>query len=247
MTLGKRVRTVLCIFLPSILLLALFPFYIVLGENEASYTIIDSCTKVARISWQRKNNYFINVDNPCRAVCILYQNSDGYAVFISDTSFKKYSTFSNDDVINCGVPNENPQTFVKNGTTYYFHYALLENLGKYFLHEQGSGNDCYISYVWHDSNIASDFWDEAYYYTYGAGSVDPVEPVNFGDLIIDGYSTDVAGQGEASINNIDHIKWNGYVDSNGNDISNCKVRLQIIPGQYTGTSKNDLQFLAKIK
>ena len=48
-------------------------------------------------------------------------------------------------------------------------------------------------------------FDNALYYTYGAGAVDPVEPVNWGLIDLEGYQTQVAGQGNASINNVDVI------------------------------------------
>ena len=80
----------------------------------------------------------------------------------------------------------------------------------------------------------------AIYYTFGGGAVDPVEPVIWGLVDVKGYQTNVAGQGQAAINNVDVISWNNVSDTNGNDITNGNVRIRIIPGQYKSATKNNL-------
>lgn len=77
-------------------------------------------------------------------------------------------------------------------------------------------------------------------YTFGEGAVDPVEPVNWGLVDVKGYQTNVAGQGQASINNVDVISWDSVIDTLGNDISTGNVRIRFLPGEYRSETKNNL-------
>lgn len=90
-----------------------------------------------------------------------------------------------------------------------------------------------------DSSIGNGF-QNAIYWTYGEGAVDPVEPVTWGLIDLEGYQTNVAGQGNASINNVDVISWNDTFDTNSNDISTGNVRVRYVPGYYRATSKQNL-------
>lgn len=212
----------------------------VFAEN-ASYTLIDSCTKVARISYQSKGNVFYNVNNSVRAVTILYQNGDGYVVLVSTSSFLSHVDYHNNDDESCTVANWNPDTRVIDGTTYYYHYTILTNLGKYFLDTPDSGNNSYIAYHWYDRNIDPDWQDQAIYYTYGDGAVDPEPPApDYGDLVNVGYNTKIAGSGDAAINNLDTISWNPEQDVNGNDISDMSVTIRAVPGKYSAQSSQSL-------
>lgn len=88
------------------------------------------------------------------------------------------------------------------------------------------------------SNINN--YNDAIYYTWGQGAVAPVEPVNWGLVDVKGYQTNIAGQGQASINNVDVITWDSAIDTNGNDITTGNVRIRFLPGEYRAETKNNL-------
>jgi len=50
----------------------------------------------------------------------------------------------------------------------------------------------------------------------------------------------VAGQGQASINNVDVISWDSAIDTLGNDITTGNVRIRFLPGEYRAETKNSL-------
>lgn len=82
--------------------------------------------------------------------------------------------------------------------------------------------------------------DNALYYTFGDGAVDPVEPITYGLLDDVGFTTDIAGTGNASTSNRDTISWNPVYDSNGNNIMGASVSIRAVPGHYSADSKQNL-------
>lgn len=86
----------------------------------------------------------------------------------------------------------------------------------------------------------------AYLYTFGdyAVGADPV--INYGSLIDLGYYTNFTNSQQTNYYqmrfNKDTIIWNGYEDSNGNQINtlDMEVEIQVYEIEYSGTSKSDL-------
>lgn len=97
------------------------------------------------------------------------------------------------------------------------------------------------------SGTANERLDLAVYYTYGAGSVDPsVDPV-YGRPADVSYMSYLAGNGNASSQNIDRITWDSSRDTNGNDLPmGARVQIRAIPGRYTGNTKQNLLSQASI-
>lgn len=84
------------------------------------------------------------------------------------------------------------------------------------------------------------YLETAYYYTYGEGSEVLPDPIVWGELRDVQYNTRIAGQGTAVLQNIDVISWDTALDTHGNDISECTVEVQAIPGSYTGSTFQEL-------
>ena len=82
-------------------------------------------------------------------------------------------------------------------------------------------------------------FQELYDLTYGVPEPTP-EPINWGLLRDVEYSTRIAGNGSAAIRNVDYLKWDTVADANGNDISECEVEIQAVPGNFSGSTYENL-------
>ena len=124
-------------------------------------------------------------------------------------------------------------TDVTTGTTFY-----ARQIGSYAV--AGLGSIPITDLTSFGYNAGTPTGKYVYTYTFGSGAVDPVEPVNWGLVDVKGYQTNVAGQGQASINNVDVISWDNAIDTNGNDITSGNVRIRFLPGEYKAETKNSL-------
>lgn len=77
-------------------------------------------------------------------------------------------------------------------------------------------------------------------YTYGENAVSPSPSIEYGPLDCY-YTTNIAGQGMASGENLDVIHWE-LIDKNGNDLSQtgAVVKIRALYGGYEAESKNSL-------
>ena len=188
--------------------------YLVLNANEC-YTNIT----------QASGNYYSQaVSVECRTVIlgntkyVVCNNVNGFSLNTNSASF---------ELTACGTIYNSVDNYV------------YVNDKRYYYFKQDYVNTSYNPYnipVINDTSYPA----RAVYYTYGDGAVDPVEPVRWGQVDVKGYQTKVAGQGQASINNVDVITWDNAVDTVGNDITSGNVRIRLIPGEYKGETKNSL-------
>lgn len=134
---------------------------------------------------------------------------------------------------NSGSYGEIASTFVSDGVTYYGLTNTGNNARNVASAFINSGTYPVIDDV---SSL-----ENAVYYTYGEGAIDPVEPISWGDLLDVKFNTSIAGSGSAATNNIDQITWNPTQDSNGNDLTaEQRVEIKAIAGNYTASSRNGL-------
>ena len=220
-------------FLKTITVLCLLcGFFVPVRVNaESSYLSYSAndCISVKSGSYQGSSfNFHFNSNVNGRFVIIKGSANSG----LSDTTIYFVSDVYGNASINrdnCSVPSSN---LISLNNYYYFTIFLSD----YGLQE-------YIDapvYV-RDTSIGSKE-QNAIYYTYGEGAVDPPPPApDYGDLADVRFNTDIAGSGTAAVNNIDHIKWNPENDSNGITFDGTeRVEVQAIPGNYTASSKNAL-------
>ena len=226
-----------------------FPVFITVNALGTYYVINNSCELWAHSyssSSPTNENYVygkLAQGSDVRGV-ILNTNEDGTSskhrlMLVSENDFR-YTLDTSNTVSTCGNTLKSPDNnIVVDNVRYY--YASSNNKRFY------SGNIyespfpvITLNYV--PAN-ATEWATEAVYYTFGEGSVEPVEPVNWGLLRDVTYQSRIAGQGSASIRNVDYLNWDPVSDANGNDISECEVEIQACYGKFTA---NDLTGLFEL-
>ena len=202
------------------------------------------CVCVVRVHADNTYNgtYFVFTPNECYLNIVKSQGSyfsqhvtvESRAVILRNTYYLVCDQRFNLGSISGNQPTSNcsPYAYDVSRSTYYNgHTYYISNLN-------------YVDVSYNPYNVpvinATEDFNTAVYYTYGDGAVEPVEPVNWGQVDVKGYQTNVAGQGQASINNVDVITWDNAVDTVGNDITSGNVRIRLIPGEYKGETKNSL-------
>ena len=165
---------------------------------------------------------YINISNFSSEVrMVRWEKSNStwfYAVSLNPFTYQ-YTGYSSGGI-------NNASSYTWRGVTYYTGAALISPVN--------------VSSVIPLVPYTNQFGDDprtAIYYSFGDGSV---SPVSWGLVDVKGYQTNIAGQGQASINNVDVISWDNAIDTLGNDISSGNVRIRLIPGEYTGDTKNSL-------
>lgn len=211
------------------------------------------CVCVVRVNADTTGSYIVVED--CDILCVGRDNVNRVASFTNNSSEVRatswYSSHGNfyeyriylvslhpfncSNTLNqyCSIGNSTARSSVSssdNVTFYYTYYAV------YFETEVPNNYNVPIL----DIPMSVGDQQRAYDYTFGENATDSVEPVNWGLIDLEGYQTQVAGQGNASINNVDVISWNDTFDTNSNDISTGNVRVRYVPGYYRATSKQNL-------
>ena len=81
----------------------------------------------------------------------------------------------------------------------------------------------------------------AVYYTFGEGASEPEPVLSFGNLADVSYSSNIAGSGSETINNVDVIRWNNVIDNHNNLVpDDALVDIRAIPGEYQASDKQSL-------
>jgi len=207
--------------------------------EASTYFVLDSgCTLItySRTGTSSSVGYIRFDLNPSNASevrnVILYNENTGfrfYSVSLSQISARFSSGSASSAPDGCevwGGYNTNNNTLV-NG------YYVRDN-------QSYSGNLPYTFSVPVVNVSSTNDKEAAVYYTFGEGAQGPVEPINWGILRDVRYDSAVAGSGFSAFRNVDFIRWNNTIDANNNDISECQVEIQAVPGNWTGTTKEDL-------
>lgn len=211
-----------------LMLISLFFYYIPVYADGATYSIANNnqCDTYFRSG---SSDIYIKItsSNEVRVVGLKFTDYT-YFYFVSESSFTASSNISFDS---CVVNNNNSSQIYYNGTYY---------------HARNYGNVLYTSDVVPiiDLNIAYNYNtanDNAVYYTFGDGAVEPVIPSTWGNLVDVGYKTELAGNGSNIKNNLDTISWNPYTDENGNYFDDsCYVDIRAVPGYYGASDRQSL-------
>ena len=191
--------------------------YLAMTANECYLNVI-----------KRTNDYYyaVAVNNDSRVVIlgttayIVNNNVNGFSIKSNSASFQLSAC--------AGYFNSVSYNTTVNNVRYW--YETIPNVDT-------SYNPYNIPVINDTVNV-----NKAVYYTFGDGAVDPTPPgPDYGNLIDLRFNTDIAGSGSAAVNNIDHIKWNPDIDSNGISFDGSeRVEIQAIPGNYTASSRNSL-------
>ena len=209
---------------------------VVHADDDPTYSIVDDCFIYLTYTQGANTNYAkFHADSTVNA--FLYGTTsgtsfNGYVYLVSDSSFEYWIT-SGFTTTTCPAQyGNNPYSATVDNKSFY--YAV-------FSINKSNVTDTFLPI---NSNAPVTGNDKiAHYYVYGAGAVDPLEPVEpivWGLVDIEGYQTQIAGQGNASINNVDVISWNDTFDTNSNDITEGNVRIRFVPGEYRASSKSNL-------
>lgn len=200
------------------LFIYLFPISVF---GASTYYILESGVCFDQNANGNSRNYAI-VNKDVRVICLGNSGGiNGRVYYVCDESFKRSSSSS-------ACPTSATSNASVRQNYYYFSFPVTDI--------SVLNDEIPVIYV---DNVSST--DTAIYYTYGEGSLGPVpEPINWGILKNVSYDTRIAGNGTASNHNIDYINWDNLLDANGNDISECTVEIQVVPGGWTGADKQTL-------
>ena len=196
--------------------------------DNPTYSLFSGCAIFGQDnSWRTLQ---MSVSREVRAV-IFDQGYAGYVIGFASTSSFSYSSTTN------GTCPAEVQPFSADSTNY---------------------NGQTVYYVRSPKTIAVNFnangipvisgegsLNDILYYTFGDGAIDPIPPTPippaYGDLVDVRFNTSIAGSGDASINNIDHITWNPDHDSNEIMFDGSEsVQIRVIAGNYTSSTRNGL-------
>ena len=117
----------------------------------------------------------------------------------------------------------------------YWYYKYNSNVN--FL------NNYYAEYGYEENISNQSDGYNAWYYTFGDGSA---QPVSFGDLLNVGFYTKFVNSQQSNVSqmalNTDVITWDNYQDSNGNDLNdiNLRVDIQAATVDFEANTKSDL-------
>lgn len=208
------------------------PFRI-LSENP-TYWINTDATVYAYTRDTRTWNYYSSSDN---VRFVFLNNNNNVTIWAISNSSGQSVTLH---LYNNGVLSSN--------TTYNLNSSSLVNNVRYYYYRYTGTvpfNDSAITWYVPIVNTSSSF-ENAVYYSFGDGAIDPVEPVVMGDLVT-GFYTQFATRGNnddsiiAMRLNKDTITWD-TTDSLGNDLSGILwvVDVRAVPVQYSSATKNNL-------
>lgn len=216
------------IILPCVsmaLVFLLFPFR-VLAESQ-TYVLCDGGTSVTLAAIYGASIGFNNSSSVGGRIVLFNMGSGitkhGYLVFEDPNA----SLLTN-NIKDFNNNNLSPSSLGKNNHMYYVYHITI-NSGASI-----SSGIPSLPYSSSDS-LAVD-------YSYGNLAVDPEPPApSYGNVADVSFATNIAGNGDASGQNLDKIQWNNLQDSNGIDLpEGSTVTIRAVPGQYTGTSKENL-------
>lgn len=216
----------------SIALICCFLPVRVFAENNSTYYVgTNECTNVLVRQGEYINVSVTNNNSEVRLVAINYISSNNYRTIIYAFSNSSFILHWGQNA--CGSSR---------GADYSSQFGKYMCTSDFVARWYTTYN--MPSYIESDYSSIGNTQQIAYYFTYGAGAVDPEPEVTFGDLIDVGYNTKIAGSGDAAINNLDTISWNPEQDANGNDISDMSVTIRAVPGKYSAqTSQSILEQL----
>lgn len=177
--------------------------------------------------------------------------SKPYAVYFISKSTFKYTTFwtnvggtdSWPNTCDASSASNSVRTFTDNGTTYYFEYASISPSSSYS--QVALLDNIPVYQIQRSVDNSADNRALVLNYTFGAESTSP-DPISYGDLIDVGYSTNLTNSQQSNYlqmrNNKDFITWNGYEDSNGNQINTLEyeVEIQAYATEYEAQTKTGL-------
>lgn len=199
-----------------------FPLRVFADSPTGTYVVLDGCLIYSLTNGNY--NYYGSItynSNTSEMRAVVLNHGSSIALFIVSAHDFRYKNNNKDN--SCAVGNSTPT--LTDG--YYVARAGQSNYGSGF-----TGNVPIV-----DDTVN---FNNAVKYTFGDGAVAPdAEIPDYGDLILNGYKTNIAGSGNAAVNNKDTISWEP-VDTNGNDITNCQVTIRAVPGQYSAESKASL-------
>lgn len=217
------------IILPCVsmaLVFLLFPFR-VFADNP-TYTVVSGDCFLAADGYGGFSNYhyFVTIRNnssEVRLVCL--GNTSIVNIYLVSENPFQYEIHNG--VSSCSVISLN------NADSYRGYY--FSNTVSFYTERYSPVDGVYVV------NASRDI-DNALYYSFGNGAVEPEPPApSYGQLIDVSFGTSIAGSGDASGNNLDRIEWNTLKDSNDNDLpSGSTVSIRAVPGKYTGTNKENL-------
>ena len=196
-------------------------------DTPTYYSLGNGCVEIANYNNRYYNVYIKNNSSEIRSVILKQpENTSGNLYLVSANTFEEF--VNNNASAGCDPTWNAGFTLVSITSTGYavartgFSFTRFPN--------------CIIPVI--ETNDISE--SSAVYYTFGEGAVDPVDPIVWGLVDVKGYQTNVAGQGQASINNVDVISWDSAIDTLGNDITTGNVRIRFLPGEYRAETKNSL-------
>ena len=188
-------------------------------------------------------SFYVENNSDVRGVYLYSSDSAGKAyVFVSKNPFRYgYSSGNNfyPENQNCSLTSAgfNASSYVYEGVTYYYYYNYNTRL-----YTVSDGNIPFYDVGFSISNSAGSVMPEAIYYTYGEGSI----VRHFGDLLNVGFYTKFVNSQQSNVSqmalNTDVITWDNYQDSNGNDLNdiNLRVDIQAATVDFEANTKSDL-------
>lgn len=247
---NKKIRNTLVLTIVLSFGILLFPYNI---EASGTYTQFNqneiACVTVKQPSGSSKpyRDYYLTSKNSNYRMVIIHQTSNNnYApylyYFVSEGGnnhniWKSSNTSYALDDLNDGCIVSSP-TMSSTST-----YLTIDSIRYYYTYVSSYEKILDGFVVESDSNDSSVWHQLAYDYTYGDSS--SLLP-SYGILIDLGYYTDFTTSQQSNYlqmrNNRDTIIWNGYEDSNGNQINtlDMEVEIQVYATEYKGITKNDL-------
>ena len=232
----RRVKHILTYVLVLSMCFTLFSYSFIVSAESATYFQLESGCNVAYIIYNNDNTenriweITVNTDY-VRMVVFKTSNSQTHVSYlVSNQPFDYIVTYTNNSLSipsSCTGITDNSAS-LQSG---YYIYKLSNFNHNYSV---TGGN---VPIVDDSASV-----NNAIYYTFGEGAVDP-EPSGptYGKPYDVEYSTRIAGSGLASADNIDRIVWNRAVDTNGNELpTGARVQIRAIPGKYVGNTANDV-------
>ncbi len=201
---------------------------------EATYYLFESTeTPVFRQLGNYPQTWYLNVYDNSSEVRLVYVGSPyvyGYAVSLSNFSLQYRAPRDNgtfNDWHNGTVNNYN-----LNGVTiYYCNWLGGFNINNHEFYDYPINTTLVPLPSGINANTFGQIPYNAYYYTFGEGAEEPAPVINWGDLKDVGFHTKFTNSQQSNISqmrlNRDVIAWNQYQDTNGNDLNDINLRVDI--------------------
>lgn len=214
------------IILLSVFSFMLMPFRVFADGSYYNLSANECYMWMERTTGNSHAEYYLQTDVNARVVLLGVTNqSTSHIYIISETAGGKYySRGTTTNVSPCPLTLSNNMTAVTyNNKTYY--YGRFES-------SYNANNIYTIPSYYGTDNVST-----AIYYTYGEGATDPEPVINWGNVQNISYRSEIAGSGDASVRNVDTIRWNKFQDTAGNDISqgNAWIEIQAVATYYNST------------